>query len=365
MIVTPVLSATTPSNSKIDGKRLKKSDKLNTISCWYEHSKLFASDAEKFSSFGISISNDVDKILIGSSGGDGYENQSGAAYVFKRNGTNWSEEAKLIASDGKNNDRFGRSVSLDGDTSLIGAYGNDDNGNLTGSAYVYRYNGSSWNEEAKILASDGETNDYFGYAVSLYGDYALIGAFRDNDNGHQSGSAYVFKRNGTNWSEEAKLIASDGKENAMFGISVSLNEDYAIIGAFKDYNKQIRSGSAYVFKRNGTNWSEEAKLIASDGKNNDRFGCSVSLDGETALIGAEGCNNWMGSAYIYRYNGASWNEEAKIRASDGYPTNNFGDSVYLDGDNALIGAYRDDNNNGGYPQNGSAYFFKVRIPPVY
>lgn len=333
-------------------------------SAWNEEVKLLASDAAKFSQFGCSVSLDGDTALIGAQGGDGNENNSGSAYVFKRNGTSWIEEAKLTASDGADNDLFGDSVSLDEDTALIGAMWDDDKGGASGSAYVFKYDGTTWNEEAKLLASDGATDDNFGYAISLDGDYALIGAFRDNDNGHQSGSAYVFKRNGTSWTQEAKLIASDGAENDMFGISVSLDVDYALIGAMRDDDHGSQSGSVYVFKRNGTSWIEEAKLIASEGGINHYFGQSVFLDGDTALIGAYGYDGFIGSAYLFKRNGTSWTQQVKFLAADREACFWFGYSVSLDKDTALIGSMSDYDTNGS--QVGAAYIFqKGQGPDLY
>ena len=203
---------------------------------------------------------------------------------------------KLIASDGAAYDYFGFSVSLsaDGQTALIGT---EMDGN---SAYVFDWNGSAWIERAKLVASDGAAGDYFGYSVSLSADgqTALIGAYTNDDNGSNSGSAYVFDWNGSAWIERAKLVASDGAANDYFGFSVSLSADgqTALIGAYGDDGK----GSTYVFDWNGSAWIERAKFVASDGAAGDSFGSSVSLsaDGQTALIGAY-MNDRKGSAYVF------------------------------------------------------------------
>jgi hypothetical protein len=144
----------------------------------------------------------------------------------------WSEFQKFIAPDYEGFDSFGVSVSIDGNLALIGAYWDDDSGNKSGSAYVL-YHCCAWILEAKLLASDGAAYDEFGYSVSISGDYAIIGAaYDDNINGVDAGAAYIFKRSGTNWTQEVKLTASDGEDSDLFGISVSLNADYAIVGAY-------------------------------------------------------------------------------------------------------------------------------------
>ena len=156
-------------------------------------------------------------------------------------------EFKITASDGARNDRFGYSVSISGDYAIVGADSDDDNGIFSGSAYVFKRSGTSWTQEAKLLASDGATGDQFGFSVSISGDYAVVGAFADDDNGENSGSAYLFKRSGTSWTQEAKLLASDGAAGDQFGLSASISGDYAVVGAFADDDNGDRSGSAYLY----------------------------------------------------------------------------------------------------------------------
>jgi len=211
-------------------------------------------------------------------------------------------ELKITASDNAANDRFGNSVSISGDYAVVGAIFDDDNGNDAGSAYVFKRTGTSWAEEAKLLPSDGAADDRFGVSVSIFGDYAVVGAWNHDDNGNGSGSAYVFKRTGTTWVEEAKLLASDGAADDAFGVKVSIFGDYAVVGAWKHDDNGNGSGSAYVFKRTGTSWAQEAKLLASDGAASDYFGISVFIFGDYAVVGAAFDNDngqWSGSAYVY------------------------------------------------------------------
>jgi hypothetical protein len=185
--------------------------------------------------------------------------------------------AKLTAADGSSEDEFGRGVSLSGDRLLIGSRNEDQLGSDAGAAYVFHRDGTSWVQQAKLLASDGASGDRFGVAVALQGDLALVGASRDDDDGFSSGSAYVFRWNGSSWVQEAKLTASDGDAGDFFGDAVSLSGDRALVGAPRNDDDGADSGSAYVFEWNGSTWTQQAKLLASDADGSDWFGFSVAL----------------------------------------------------------------------------------------
>ncbi|MDP8210623.1 MAG: PKD domain-containing protein, partial [Candidatus Stygibacter australis] len=319
--------------------------------------KLIASDGTVNDKFGGSVSISGDNVLIGAYWDDDNGSNSGSAYIYNYDGTSWVEQQKLTASDGDTGDRFGATVSISGDYALIGAYFDDDNGDNSGSLYVYHYNGTSWVEQQKLTPSDGYAGDYFGHFVSISGDYALIGASGDNDNGNRTGSAYIYYYNGAEWVEQQKITASDGNEWDEFGDKVSISGDFALIGANKDDDYGSCSGSAYIFHYNGTEWVEQQKLTASDSDVDDHFGNSVSISGDHALIGAWGDDDhgdWSGSAYIYNYNGAEWVEQQKLTASNGDESDRFGCSVSLLEDYILIGASWDED-NGNY--SGSAYIF--------
>ena len=320
---------------------------------WTEQVKLTAFDGANSDKFGWSVSISGDYAVIGAYQDDDNGSDSGSAYIFQRNGSNWTEQAKLTASDGAGNDKFGYSVSISGDYVVIGAYQDDDNG----SAYIFHRNDSIWTELAKLTASDGDVDDYFGRSVSIFGDCAVIGASHDDDNGFNSGSAYIFQRNGNIWAEQAKLTASDGAECEYFSRSVSISGDYAVFGADEDYNREGYYGSAYIFQRNGSNWIEQVKLTASDGIDDHYFGWSVSISGDCVVIGAFGDDDngfGSGSAYIFQGNGSNWAEQAKLTASDGAGNDRFGYSVSISGDYAVFGAYQDDDNG---TCSGSAYIF--------
>lgn len=326
----------------------------NSDTGWAEVAILRPSDGEQGDQFGFSVSLLGDRALIGSRFDVVNATESGSVYVFDFNGSNWIETTKLRASDGEDFDEFGHSVSLTGDRALVGARRDDDNGNNSGSVYVFDFNGGLWSETAKLTAVDGASDDEFGYSVSLSGDRALVGAYRDDDNGDSSGSVYLFDFDGSTWSETAKLLSIDGAPFDQFGFSVSLLGDRALIGAVNGGNNL---GSAYVFDFNGMDWSETTKLTASDGAPFDDFGYSVSLSGDRALVGTRrGDDNGMdsGIAYLFDFNGTSWSETTKLTDPEGAQGDHFGHSVSLSGDRALVGAIFDDDSG---DDSGSAYFF--------
>ena len=276
-----------------------------------EIKKLLATDGQAGDYFGwsVAISGDGNTAIIGARG-DGNATDAGSAYIFVRSGTNWSYQAKLLASDGQSGDYFGRSVALssDGNTAIIGAYLDDDKATDAGAAYIYVRSGTNWTYQTKLLASDGQASDYFGYSVAISGDgnTAIIGAYGDDDKATNAGAAYIFTRSNTDWIQQTKLLASNGQGGDYFGYSVAISRDgdTAIIGAYGDDDKAIDAGSAYIFVRSGTNWSYQTKLLASDGQANDYFGYSVAIsgDGNTAIIGAYADDDKgtdAGSAYIF------------------------------------------------------------------
>jgi hypothetical protein len=306
--------------------------------------KLTASDGAIYL-FGISVSIYGDYAIVGApvdvSG-------IGSAYIFQV--SDGTQLARLTASDGEANDFFGVSVSIYGDYAIVGAYQDDSN---KGSAYIFEKPVGGWTnmtETAKLTASDGLADDYFGNSVSIYGDYAIVGAYQDDS---YKGSAYIFEKpvgGWTNMTETAKLTASDGEANDCFGISVSIYGDYAIVGAPGDDSNK---GSAYIFEKPGggwTNMTQTAKLTASDGLADDCFGFSVSIYGDYAIVGAYQDDS-KGSAYSFLRSGGSWHEKKKQTASDGAAGDLFGNSVSIYGDYAIVGARQDDS------YKGSAYIY--------
>ncbi len=316
---------------------------------WSQQAKLTASDGMGQEWFGIAVSISGDTVVIGSVLD---EVESGSAYVFVRSGTTWTEQQKLRASDGVTEDWFGESVTIDGDTAIIASTGHNDS---AGAAYVFVRSGTTWTQEQKLTASDTAPSDIFGSAVSISGDTALIGARGNDDVFSASGSAYVFVRSGSTWAEQQKITAGDPIRSAQLGWSVSLDGETALVGAPGDM------GSAYVFVRAGTTWSQQQKLLASDGAADDEFGTGVSLSGDTALVGSplddDGATD-TGSAYVFVRAGTTWTEQTKLTDTGLAPGAHFGEGVALDGDTAVAGAW-DDFDGGGTVRTGSVYVFRL------
>ncbi len=359
LLLMPLFSSLVLASDNFDQQRSDgvSDKKWSSLKMAVQETKLTASDGAVGDSFGYSVSLSGNRALVGAYKDDDNGIKSGSAYIYDYDGMNWSQSAKLTPSDGAVDDWFGLSVSLSSDRVLVGAPFDDDNGISSGSAYVFDYDGMSWSQSAKLLAGDGEATDYFGYSVSLSGNRVLVGAYGDDDNGSSIGSAYVYDFDGMNWNQSSKLTAGDGAATDWFGYSVSLSDDRALVGAYLDDDNGTDSGSAYVYDYDGMSWSQSAKLVAGDGATNDSFGYSVSLSGDRALVGArwdDDNGSDSGSAYVFDYDGMSWSQSTKLTANDGAPYDYYGWSVILSDDRALVGAIYDDDNGGN---SGSAYIY--------
>ena len=228
--------------------------------------------------------------------------------MFQRLGpeTTWDSGVKLVASDPEEADHFGYSVSLDGDCAIVGAPHENAGGTAAGAAYVFRRTGTnSWDPMVKLVAPDAQEGDQFGVSVSLCGDYAMVGALGEDGAGLDAGAAYVFRRLGTDsWDTGMKLAAADAQAEDRFGRSVALSGDYAIVGAMWEDEGGTDAGAAYVFHRTATDtWDSVVKLLASDAQADDNFGSSVSISGGYALVGASETDEGgadAGAAYIYQ-----------------------------------------------------------------
>ena len=260
-----------------------------------------------------------------------------------------STQTKIVASDGAADDYFGYSVAISGNYAIVGAYQDDDNGTDSGSAYIF--NVTTGAELHKLVPSDGAANDIFGISVAIDGNYAIVGARQDDDKGTNSGSAYIF--NVTTGAELHKLTASDGAADDYFGESVAISGNYAIVVAYADDDKGSNSGSVYIFNVN--TGAELHKLTASDGAESDYFGISVAIDGNYAIVGAHADDDkGSGSGSAYIFNVQTGAELHKLVASDGAASDQFGISVAISGIYTIVGARMDDDNGAN---SGSAYIF--------
>ena len=256
--------------------------------------------------------------------------------VFSRAALAHLETAKLFPLDANTGDTFGASVAIDGNIAVVGAYLNDSNGSDCGEVYVYERSGSQWTERQKLVALDGSPGDQFGRSVAIEGNSIVVGSYYGDSNEPNTGSAYVFSRSGSVWIQQQKLVAPDASPDDRFGCSVSIDNNTVVIGAYRCNN---HTGSAYVFTRTGTNWGFQEKLTASDTQSGEYFGYSVAIDNNTIIIGAPNWRNPIGSAYFYQRQNTTWLEQSVLRGDD---TGHFGFSVALDGNWAVIGAYEGD-----------------------
>lgn len=329
-----------------------------------EAAQLLAPDGKAGDHFGIAVDVDGDTMVVGTTYFSylGNPTEPDAAYVFVRDGGAWAFQAKLTASDGTAGDRFGGAVAIDGDTILVGAYFADVGGNEDqGAAYIFTRSGETWSEQGKLLAGDGALADQFGWSVALSGDTALVGVDRRPVGGQlRQGAAYIFTRSGDSWSQQTRLAAGDGANGDQFGYGVALSGGTAIVGARgATVDGNMIQGAAYVFTYEGAAWNEQGKLTASDGDVGDSFGDSVAFDGTTAIVGApfatvDGAFG-RGAAYLFTGGGAAWSEQVKLSASDHTNDGQFGEAVAVDGDTVLVGTPLADVN--GVVNQGAAYVF--------
>ncbi len=321
-----------------------------------ETAKLTASDGATSDSFGKTVSVSDNVVVIGAYNNDENGSNSGKAYVFVGPATGWStmtETAKLTASDAASSDNLGLSVSISGDNIVVGAYGDDDNGSLSGSAYVFVKPSGGWSdmtETAKLTASDGESKNYLGYSVGISGDNVVVGAMRYNG---FTGKSYEFTKPSGGWSnmtETAILTASDADSSAYFGNAVAICGEHIFTGAYRNAENGYNSGAVYAYLKPGGDWSnatETQKIIDIQHYANigDKYGSSVFIDGEYAVVGAPYDSAATGKAYVLHYDGTDWITIAQLTASDGEISDYFGKSVSISEDNIVVGAYGYDDVN--------------------
>ena len=328
---------------------------------WIEQQKLTASDGATDDFFANAAVHGNTIVVTASMDDVGSNVDQGSAYVFVREGGSWTEQQKLTASDGAAGDLFGRGVDIHGNTIVVSSSFDDVGSNVDqGSAHVFVREGKSWVEQQKLTASDGAGGDFFSDSVAIHGETIVVGAPADDiGSNFNQGSAYVFVREDQSWVEQQKLTASDGAFFDVFGTSVAIHGETIIVGAFFDDSPNFDQGSAYVFAREGESWTEQQKLTASDGAFNDRFGTSVAIHGETIVVGAleddVGGNFNQGSAYVFQRQGSSWSEQQKLTASDGAAADFFGHPVAIHGNTIVVAASQDD--IGSNVNQGSVYVF--------
>ena len=321
---------------------------------WYQEAKLTGSQVVGGNTLGQTASVDGTTAALGGPWA------GGQAYVFEKGAGGWAEAKRLLPSGG--GAQFGTAVAVSGDTIIVTARAEAGNAGL---AYIYdrdQGGAGNWGVVKQIMASNSALNSYFGAFADLSGDNAIVGANVDDHDGKtDSGAAYIFNRdkNGANqWGEVAYLKPSGLTAGDQFGMAVSISGEWAIVGAGNDDALGSDAGAAYMFQYDGTNWVERQKLTAGDGAAGDAFGWGAAVSGDTALVGSwkddAGATD-AGSAYIFEFDGTNWVETKKLAAGiSAGAGDGFGVRTALDGDYALVGALWDDDKG---TDSGSAYLF--------
>jgi hypothetical protein len=388
---------------------------------------LKASNAGNFHLFGSSVAASGNTVVVGAGNGSLAE----SVYVFVRSGTAWSQQQILQASNysASSGDNFGSSVSISGDTLVVGANwedsvatgvgGNqsDNSASGAGATYVFTRSGSTWSQQAYLKASNTAVDDNFGVSVSVSGDTIVVGAngedssatgvggLQSNNGASAAGAAYLFTRSGTVWSQQAYLKASNTEADDSFGSSVSVSGDTVVVGApaedssstgvdgNQSDNSYFNTGAAYVFVRNSGSWSQQAYLKASYVYNDpfhsltDSFGTSVSVSGDTVIVGAPGetssgtgVDNFVfggapssGAAFVFSRSATTWSQLSYLKASNTNSNDSFGVSVSVSGSTAIAGAKIEasnamgvggDQTNNSASSSGAAYVFLLGAPPA-
>lgn len=313
--------------------------------------------------FGTACDLDGDLAVIGAPIADspelGGDNDAGAAYVYRRVGDSWIQEAILSAPTPEQDDHFGASVALDGETIVIGADGRDLPGKPdTGSVYVFEQVAGEW--VPQVLNSPSQNGgDFFGDSVAIDAGSIVIGAPFDDDLAADSGAVYVFVRSGNAWAEQQKLKAGDASSGDRLG-SVAILDDRIVAGApHDDHEVLIDAGSVYVFVRQGSDWSQETRLQSGRRGPGESFGVRVAIDADAILVSSPlgfGLAPQSGNAEIFRLDGSTWSSEARLQVSDGAAQDNLGSSIDLAGDLAILGARFAMVD--GRPAAGAAYLFR-------
>lgn len=340
-----------------------------------EQAILTASDAQADDQFGwdLDIDDEGEYIIVGAPYEDTTASGAGAAYIFTRSGSTWTQQQKIQASDAGADDQFGYGVAINSDATYaaVGAIGDDDQATNSGAAYVFTRSGSTWTQQAKLMdiyTSTNKSSDKFGapLAFSKDGSRLIIGAWYYNDSGESAstGAVYVMRRSGSTWTRETTLRPSgSGFSASRFGWDLDINEDgdRIVVGARYDGSGGTQAGAVYFFHRSNTTWTLQQKRTPIDIGNTDSFGVSVAMsrDGTYAIIGSQNEDDTAsnsGAAYVYYWSGTAWNQERKLKASDASASAAFGADVGMneDGTYVVIGTFDDDQGTNA----GGLYVFR-------
>ena len=331
--IGPQLSAAISGNSVIVG-----SPSQNTATVFEYDGKNWESQGQLIphheGHVGWSVAISGDNLIIGVPRANAGADASGSAFIFNRKARNWVQQAKLGADKPAKADNFGYSVAIDRNTAIVGVPKDDDAGRDTGSAYIFFREGAGWRKQAKLVASDLAGGDSFGESVSLHGNTAVVGANGHTHGGARfGGAAYVFVRTGNQWTEQAKLVANDTAKADRFGSSVSMSGKTIVVGApFHDSERAVDSGAAYVFALDEKSWKFQAKLKPDKSQKNLKFGFGVATTGGIAIVGAPGYDDperGSGAAYSFVRTEGVWAEKAIVAPKDGAKDIHFGSEISM------------------------------------
>jgi parallel beta-helix repeat protein len=334
----------------------------NNDTGWDFLQKITATDGAAEDNFGYSVAVSQNYIVVGAPWDGDAGEKSGAAYIYKRVGEEWVEDVKLTAEDAGEDNRFGISVAIteDGWHAAVGAFFDDDFGARTGSVYIFTRTGdNTWVQKQKLLPDDAAEGDWFGVSIDIDQHYLAVGSrYDDNENGADAGGVYIFKRIENVWTQQQKIIADDGQEGDLFH-KVALHNHNLVVGAFRDDDKGVNSGSAYVFKRSGEEWTQERKILppVEADVEGDNFGASVDIYGNRIIISAYRNDVWgqdAGIAYLYRHDGATWDLERVVVPMDINEGDWFGLPASIYRSTLFISSRQDDDHGAN---SGSVYSF--------
>jgi hypothetical protein len=320
---------------------------INGLNNWNYVTTLLPPDLNDMDQFGYSVCINSNKLVVGT-----YTAEE--VYVFNYNGTDWNNNPEIL-SIAESQDYFGTVISMDNNTIVVGALGDNYQ---TGAAYVFDYNGIEWSYKQELTDPCGAIDDDFGCSVAVDGNVIVVGAESDDAPSDREGSVCVFRYNGATWAFEQKLEDPNANTIAHIGCSVSVSGDTIVAGAYQySYGGYTYAGAAYVYKWNGSSWDQNTILFDPNPESMDKFGTAVVTDGNTIIVGNryhDGVGSNSGAAYLFEWNGDSWSEGQILENPSGAASDYFGCSVALDGDITLVGAKYDDS---GESNAGTAFMF--------
>ena len=330
---------------------------------WVQQQKLLPTTPANDLVFGRSVSIDGDTIVVGAPGeGDPTLAFAGAAYVFVRQGSHWLLQQKLLLPEPRFGDGFGGAVAISGNSIVVTAMGDGDD-SFPGSASVFtRDSNGVWTFQQKVRASDHTFDQMYGGSVAISGDTVMVGSeYLAPHHGAGIGAVYVYERVGTVWSEVKKLTSSTWKGGYEFGRYLAIDGNIAVIGAYHEEHGSNTRGSVYVFVRDRGEWAQRQKLFVKEDLGEwDRFGVSVAIHGSTIVAGDIGDNDQRGAAYVFTADDKlNWSQQTKLVAGDGLIEEVFGTAVATNGSEVLVSAARKAISG---PSCGAVYYSTLGAP---